>query len=569
MITRPRIWPYAIAFAVAAIAWLLLVMARHYSYWETTGREMPDMASSIRNGVVVALGLAVLAYGLSVAWVHRSAAKTPAEPAAQAQAAAAGAAPGESHAALAHGFNGAPALLARKGPQAVLEVRGLGAVTGYETNQEIWAKIVQKADNHASYLSSNPEDYPDSEDARLDDMRVSITTSFKLGARHAVEYWPVPVIVWGPAKNAHNAYRAAMNIADSRQKAGLGVTLFLWQEDANGDDGAAMLEKLFDFFDAHPDVPAALVYSLDGSTMRSLLGAPGSGGAAPAAHARPALPDSIVAMLVSRSDRVDRLVRPFAVEQTEQIDRTHGEYDVVKLWNFYWDKNDDRGPEGFDAHYRKQAKAAGVDDPDSIGTMTASWWQAQLPAFWKTIGNQGPGQFTTSSYLPVRWTNWQLRQFDDAPLLGYLHRPVDVKLTDDHGQPLKTAAQAAALKAGWEQAVAALPQGREPRRVFYDTTADRLWVVPLNQALAQVGAGAPSLDDVKEGYDIGARIGNTGVSSPLVQIGLGLIAGYDDGGASATVNRRPNGTASIVMVSPPEDGNKAAWQQKTGGSPFK
>ena len=28
-------------------------------------------------------------------------------------------------------------------------------------------------------------------------------------------------------------------------------------------------------------------------------------------------------------------------------------------------------------------------------------------------------------------------------------------------------------------------------------------------------------------------------------------------------------TASIVMVSPPEDGNKAAWQQKTGGSPFK
>ncbi|WP_244114008.1 type VI lipase adapter Tla3 domain-containing protein, partial [Burkholderia cepacia] len=193
----------------------------------------------------------------------------------------AGAAPGESHAALAHGFNGASALLARKGPQAVLEVRGLGAVTGYETNQEIWAKIVQKADNHASYFSSNPEDYPDSEDARLDDMRVSITTSFKLGARHAVEYWPVPVIVWGPAKNAHNAYRAAMNIADSRQKAGLGVTLFLWQEDANGDDGAAMLEKLFDFFDAHPDVPAALVYSLDGSTMRSLLGAPGSGGAAP------------------------------------------------------------------------------------------------------------------------------------------------------------------------------------------------------------------------------------------------------------------------------------------------
>ncbi|WP_436408032.1 hypothetical protein [Burkholderia oklahomensis] len=34
-------------------------------------------------------------------------------------------------------------------------------------------------------------------------------------------------------------------------------------------------------------------------------------------------------------------------------------------------------------------------------------------------------------------------------------------------------------------------------------------------------------------------------------MGLGLIAGYNEGGASATSNRRPNGTATIVMVSPP------------------
>ena len=74
-----------------------------------------------------------------------------------------------------------------------------------------------------------------------------------------------------------------------------------------------------------------------------------------------------------------------------------------------------------------------------------------------------------------------------------------------------------------------------------------------------MGSTAPNLDNVKEGYDIGARIGNTGVSSPLVQIGLGLMASYYDGGASATVNRRPNGTASIVMVSPPEASVKAAW----------
>ncbi len=69
---------------------------------------------------------------------------------------------------------------------------------------------------------------------------------------------------------------------------------------------------------------------------------------------------------------------------------------------------------------------------------------------------------------------------------------------------------------------------------------------------------------MKEGYDIGARIGNTGISSPLVQVGLGLIASYVQGGASATVNRRPNGTATITMVSPPDAATKAAWVQQRG-----
>jgi hypothetical protein len=56
----------------------------------------------------------------------------------------------------------------------------------------------------------------------------------------------------------------------------------------------------------------------------------------------------------------------------------------------------------------------------------------------------------------------------------------------------------------------------------------------------------------------------------LIQLGLGLIASYNEGGASATVNRRPNGMASIVMVSPPEASVKEAWsQKKNGANPFR
>lgn len=559
MIAKPRIWPYAAGFALAAITWTILVMVRHHGYWESTGQEMPNMGSSIRNGVLAVFALAVLVYGLM--WLRHSL-SAPAVAPVSAQA--------RQKDPVVSGFNGSPALLSQTGQKYVLEVRAMGVVVGELADEEIWGAIEKKADNHMSYMSTNPDDYPDSDDLRMSDLGVSTQLAFKEGARRAVEYWPVPVIIWGPPKDMKSDARAAADIAGFRQAAGLGVTLFLWQDDANTDDGTAMLEKLFAFFDAHPDVPEALVFSADGSATRSLLRAPGSGGAPQAGHIIPALPDSIGAILVSRSDRVDKLIRPFAVEQTDNINKNTTDYDIIKLWNFFWDTTNDEGPGGFDAQFKKKEKESGVKYPSSPGVITSDWWQSKLPEFWKTINNKGPGQFTPTPYIPVRWTTWQLKQFDDAPLLGYLHRPVDVKLTDDQGQPLKMNEQAAALKAGWEQALATLPDGHEPKRVFYDTTGDRQWSIPLNHALAQVGTSAPSISEIKEGYDIGARIGNTGVSSPLVQIGLGLIASYHEGGASATVNRRPDGSASIIMVSPPGDAVKAAWAQKANGvSPFK
>lgn len=547
-----RIWPYAAAFFALAIIWIVYVVAGHYSDWQVTGQEMPGMASGIRNGVLVVLALTVAAYGASFAWMHRAAVTSGASaplPSSSANASA----------TVTTGFNGSPAMLSRTGQDFVLEVRGVGVVTGGEANDEIWHAVETKANNHVTYLSQNPADYPDNDDDRSTDHQVATTTAFLYGAGHAVDRWPLPVIVWGPPKDKANSFRAAIDIAGSRQDAGLGVALYLWQEDANTDDGAAMIDKLFRFFDEHPDVPAALVYGADGSYKRDSLVAPGSGGPPVMKHVIPAMPDSIGVLLVTRSDRVDRLIRPFAVDQTAAINKTNTEFDVVKLWNFYWKLSDESGPESFDTQFRKREQDAGVVDPEPIGVVSATWWQARLPELWKTLSNQGPGQFTPTPYIPVRWTTWQLNQFDRAPLFGYLHRPVDVKLADAHGHPLKTEQQAEALKTGWATAVAALPGDQEPKRVFYDTSGDRQWVIPLSQALAQMGSTAPNLDNVKEGYDIGARIGNTGVSSPLVQIGLGLMASYYDGGASATVNRRPNGTASIVMVSPPEASVKAAW----------
>ncbi|RAM62434.1 hypothetical protein RB25_00120 [Herbaspirillum rubrisubalbicans] len=555
---KPRLWPYVAAFLVGAALWTGYIMNEGYQYWQSTGQEAVDMGSSIRNGILALLGIAALAYAGSWVWLHRSSSSAVGT-AAQQQL---------NPAAIETGLSGSHMMLAQTGQKFVLEVRGMGVVVGDYTDEEIWQGIEEKADNHATYLSQKPEDYTNSPDQRLSNLSAATGFSFKRGARYAVDQWPLPVIIWYPPKSKQTS-RPAGDLAGLRQQASLGVTLLLWQEDANTDDGAGMIEKLFSFFDTHPDVPAALIFTTEGSMMRSLVATPGHVDTPREGHVIPAMPDSVAAFLVTRSDRVDKLIRPFAVQQRSNINKNDTEYDIVKLWNFFWKKNDDRGPESFNAHYIKQEKAVGVDTPAPGAMMTADWWQAQLPELWKTISNQGPGNFKPTPYIPVRWTDWQLKQFDSAPLLGYLHRPIDVKLTDDKGQPLKTALQAAALKAGWEAAVATLPENTEPKRVFYDTTGNKQWVIPLNQALMQMGASAPHPDEVKEGYDIGARIGDTGTSSSMVQIGLGLIASYHQGGASATVNRRPNGMATIIMVSPPDEATKAAWAKNHGGkSPF-
>ncbi|WP_033006285.1 type VI lipase adapter Tla3 domain-containing protein, partial [Xanthomonas oryzae] len=79
--------------------------------------------------------------------------------------------------------------------------------------------------------------------------------SFGYAAKNAVERWPLPVIIIGPPKTIDDGSSMADAIAYKRQAESLGLTLFLWQGDDNTASAQATLEKLFRFFDEHPDVP--------------------------------------------------------------------------------------------------------------------------------------------------------------------------------------------------------------------------------------------------------------------------------------------------------------------------
>ncbi|MGZ2749163.1 type VI lipase adapter Tla3 domain-containing protein [Burkholderia stagnalis] len=548
---RPRLLPYALVLAILAFAWMFYILFGSYQHWESTGLEVPNMGSTLRNGLFAIVGL--IAAVFTVHWAMRT---TP-------DASVAAPVPATTSSAQAvvsspYANAGSAKMLAETGQKYALEIRGIGLAVAGRRQEGIWEQIEEKKDNYSTILSDDPKRYGENPDERRIFSTLATGSAFKYAASEAVDHWPLPVIIFGPPRDPQATYRSDYEIADARQNAGLGVTLFLTQDAQNTSSAAPAIAQLFEFFDKHPDVPAVLVMTQDGMQYRWAAKTPGTPSDPPGAFIPP-VPDSMATLLVSRTDRVDHLVRPYAVTVTGDIDKDKTQYDVVKLWNFYW-KLDEISQDERDA-------AAGGHFSGAY-TMKTDWWISKLPELWKEATNKGPGDFKPSPYLPVRWANWQVEEFDEAPLLGYLHRPVNIKLTDSKGKPMRRAEQAQALQEGWKQAMATLPDGAKPNRVFYDTSSDRTWAIPLSQALHGNAEGI-DLSEVKEGYDIGRRIGNTGVSSALVQVCLATIGSYRAGGASATVNLMDNGTASIVMVSPPDDASKAANLKHRGPDPLK
>jgi hypothetical protein len=269
-------------------------------------------------------------------------------------------------------------------------------------------------------------------------------------------------------------------------------------------------------------------------------------------------------LLVTRSDRVDRFIRPFVTYERE--DNQNKNTDLGKLWAFYWDRD-----RAFMDWYKTAARAKAAEARNAPTTMSTAYWQSQLPTLWQTLPDRGASYFKPTPWLPIRWTHHQLKEFDAAPVLGYLHRPIKVSMQDEHGKRLKPALQAKALQAGWLEALETLPKGQQPVRVFYDSTDNVAAEIALNIALLGLNTDGHGIDlgNVDEGYDIGRRLGNTGVSGALVEINLATMASYHDGGASAVVYAGQDGSLTVQMIRPPDETRRERNRENRGADPFK
>ncbi|WP_278501842.1 type VI lipase adapter Tla3 domain-containing protein [Paraburkholderia fungorum] len=420
-----------------------------------------------------------------------------------------------------------------------LEIRGLGVVVDKYRQRALWERLDEEGAK-GTLLPQDPKAYPWSSDDRsfARQQREGNALEYALPSGW-VERWPIPTIVLGPARNDRDpdADHIEGHIASARQSAGLGITLFVQLRADQANDSDDVIAKLFNAFEQNPQLPAVVVLAQDGALTRRFMRAPGSE-ISKDGNFVPKQPDSFVALLVSRKDRVDRDIRPYVVDVPYSINLNDTKYDVIRLWNYYW---------------KFQKEYVGVRS----ATMPWDYWQKLVPGLESQVTNRGPGDFKPNPWVPIRWTDWQLKQYDDAPLLGYLHRPVEVSFTDEQGAPLKRLARVAKLKEGWTQAIGTLPEGQAPSRVFFDPGSSSDSWIALTQAL-HGNEQHLDLDDPEEGFNTAQRVGDTGTASPWVQIGLAVMRGYAKGGTTATVNLRNPNHASIVMVSPPDD----AYRQK-------
>ncbi|MBI6706540.1 type VI lipase adapter Tla3 domain-containing protein [Pseudomonas viridiflava] len=540
---RPRLKPYLWITTVLVALWIGFVLLVYFKAQENN-MELRDINSVTRWGIASIFGIILMTY--SGHWWGNAIAHEKAELAAYKSKVS----------------EQASVQQATKQRNYALEIRGVGIAVNDWHQSSIWREIAKKNNNFSSIYSKNPKDYDFGLSSRETTRDINIRVAFQHSAGESVAYWPIPVFALGPPNPYEKPYKAAGLINSGRNKATLGVTQFLWQNDESTSQAQAMIERLYQFFDSNPQVPQALIASRDGDVTRDVYRKRGTP-ALQNAQVVPTVFESMTGLLVTRSDRVDRFIRPYMVNEAE--DNQDKDTDLGKLWAFYWNRDS-----AFTDWYESAESAKGIKDSLAPGTMSTAYWQSQLPAFWKTISNRGPGNFEPSPWLPIRWGEHQVKEFDAAPVLGYLHRPIKASMTDENGKRLKPALQAKALETAWVQALDTLPDGLKPVRVFYDSTNNPEAEIALNNALHGLNTDGHGLElgNVEEGYDIGRRLGNTGVSGALVQINLATMASYKDGGVSAVVYAGTDGSLTVQMVRPPDEARKAKNSQTRGADPF-
>jgi hypothetical protein len=399
------------------------------------------------------------------------------------------------------------------------------------------------------------------------------------GAGYTVTEWGTPVFNARPpdmSKYANNPLLPGMGLAASAESYGMVTSLFVAGPARHAERPDRILEDVFDFFDANPDIPYVVLNSDDGMDVRESSLPPGSPPLVKDGYYVPEMPDSAALLVLARRERVDP-IRPFVYDDIDGVpplvpmEVLNRDGVARRLFLGYLDlqktvprPNDPDLPDRriMSASEWLEFAAKFSVRPDIRGTGSTSFLDRELNA-----KHRPPADWKPTPWFPIPWSKTQLEQFDKMTTRGFVHRPIFVKTTDEHGKPLaRRDARQKALMEGLQQALLTLPEAeraKAPARIIVATNNQTEQLLALEGMLHQYAAqGGPEIDSGKleQFINIDRRLGNTGAATLFMEMAIGVIGSYRAGCPSLAVNLRDPHEATFIFISPPSEEKRKAQQ---------
>ncbi|UTY57446.1 DUF2875 family protein [Massilia sp. erpn] len=465
----------------------------------------------------------------------------------------------------------------------VLEIIGLGATLDKYRQGAIWDAL-SKGDAYSTVRETDPKKYPWQATDKMQTFGGREGSTLENGADELPMYWGTPSF------NAERLclnplYADRKNYPQSGMVASVGVsgmieTLFVIGPREISERPDKILGKIFSFFDENPDVPYVVLTSEDGPTLRHLYRPEGAKAILEDGYYIPSYPDASTLFVLARRERAD-VLRPFTFKDVNRMGDVYvlNEHGIGRrLFLTYLDLKErvplptpkgpyDVGRQPTFSEWLEEAKKFAAR-PEIIGSDKLNFYDI------KTLGRHHPPRnWKPTPWFPVPWSEDQLRKFDSLPTLGFLHRPVFIKTSDERGRPLRQRQdREEALYRGWQEALQTLPEAERaagPVRLAYSTLGNTEQTINFHGLLRQIAAGGgQKFDPSKQTQviDTDRRLGDTGATTFFMQMAIGVIGSYREGGVSAALNMRDPLESSLVFISPPPEDKRGT---RFGEDPLK
>ena len=465
----------------------------------------------------------------------------------------------------------------------VLEVIGLGVTLDKYRQGKLW-EALQKGNAHATIREQDIQKYTWDEMERSGIAGGRGGDTLENGASKTPMYFGVPVFNAEPPIHDTDMLDTpdspSIGLAAGAAPSGMHWHLFLAGARRFGEYPDRILEDVFAFFDANPDVPYIVLNSEDSMSTRDLYRPDGMPSLVRNGYYIPEMPDASALFVLARRERIDA-VRKFAFDDAPPEDSVDdlNNYGVARRLYL-----------AYDELTRKVPRPEPVSPVGRVPLIEE--WLPVAAQFARRTDIRGTGSFSLlyklhgrnyhppkdwqpTPWFPVPFNQEQLAQLDRLPTLGFIHRPTFVKMVDEQGKPLTRRDQRErALQAGWQDALRSLPETERPAapaRLVAATGGDQQQLITLHKTMMKHAEdGGTELDsgNPAQWIDTDRRLGNTGASTWFVQMAIAVMGSYRDGGVSAAVNLRNPQEASIVLVSPPSEEKRRTQKHPNGGDVF-